>query len=332
MSRRRRPPFSLADHRVPAGRRAKIELPIARLMSGTPVALPVLVLHGRQDGPAVWLSAAVHGDEICGVEIIRRVLVRLDPKTLRGTLVAAPIVNVHGFNRGDRYLPDRRDLNRCFPGSARGSLAARIAHLMMTEIIARCSMGIDLHSGSNHRINLPQVRADLEDAETLALARAFAPPLAMHSRTRDGSLRQAATEAGGKVLLFEGGEADRFDRASIDQGTAGVLRVLAARDMIDEAPPARAATRISRSSKWVRATASGILHLEAGLGDEVVAGERLATIHDAFGKRRGTIRARIGGVIAGHTQRPLVDRGDAIAHIAEVADADDSPEAAPALG
>lgn len=320
----RRKPFAVAGHEIAAGRRVQLELPIARLMSGTPVALPVLVLHGRHDGPALWLTAAVHGDEICGVEIIRRVLARLEPKKLRGTVVAAPIVNVHGFNRGDRYLPDRRDLNRSFPGSPRGSLAARIAHLMMTEIIARCTIGIDLHSGSHHRINLAQVRADLEDSETLELARAFAPPLALHSRTRDGSLRQAATEAGGKVLLFEGGEADRFDKASIDQGTAGVLRVLAARDMIDEVPPGGKATRISRSSKWVRASGSGILHLEVGLGDEVSAGDRLATIHDAFGKRRGTIRAKVGGVIAGHTQRPLVDRGDAIAHIAEVDPADES--------
>jgi predicted deacylase len=315
---RRRPPFSLAGSDVLAGRKAKLELPIARLMSGTPVALPVQVLHGRHDGPIIWLSAAIHGDEICGVEIIRRVLTQLEPSSLRGTVVAVPIVNVHGFNAGDRYLPDRRDLNRAFPGSARGSLAARIAHLMMSEIVARCTVGIDLHTGSDHRINLPQVRADLDDPETLELARAFGAPLALHSRTRNGSLRQAATEAGATVLLFEGGEADRFDGRAIGEGTDGVLRVLGARGMIDSPPPARTPTRFSRSSKWVRASSSGILHLEAQLGDEIRAGERLATIHDAFGKRRGTVRARVGGVIAGHTQRPLVNRGDAIAHIAEV--------------
>ena len=256
------PGLRLRRPQIAAGRRAQLELPIARLMSGTPVALPVLVLHGRHDGPTVWLSAAVHGDEIGGVEIIRRVLAQLDPSTLRGTVIAVPIVNVHGFNTGERYLPDRRDLNRSFPGSARGSLAARIAHLMMTEIIARCTVGIDLHTGSDHRINLPQVRADLDDSETLELARVFGAPLALHSRTRDGSLRQAATEAGATVLLFEGGEANRFDARAIDDGTSGVLRVLAALGMIDAAPPLTAPTYLSRRSKWVRASSSGILHLE----------------------------------------------------------------------
>ena len=314
----RRPPFELAEHRILAGRRARLELPIARLMSGTPVALPVLILHGRHEGPSVWLSAAIHGDEICGVEIIRRVLAQLDPKTLRGTVVAVPIVNVHGFNTGSRYLPDRRDLNRSFPGSARGSLASRVAHLMMTEIIRRCSVGIDLHTGSDHRINLPQVRADLDDPRTLELAKAFGLPLAMHSRTRDGSLRQAATEAGATVLLFEGGEADRFDKAAIDEGTKGTLRVLGACDLIDDPPAATAVTHLSRRSTWVRATCSGILHLHAALGDEVRKGEPLATIHDAFGKRLSRVSTRAGGMIAGLTQRPLVNRGDAIAHIAEV--------------
>ena len=316
----RRPDFELAEHRVKPGRRVKLELPIARLMSGTPVALPVLILHGRQPGPVAWLSAAIHGDELCGVEIIRRVLVRLDPATLRGTLIAVPIVNVHGFNRGERYLPDRRDLNRSFPGSSRGSLAARIAHLMMSEVVRRSAFGIDLHTGSDHRINLPQVRADLDDPATLELVRAFGAPLAMHSRPQQGTLRRAAIAAGATVLLFEGGEPDRFDEPAIAAGTGGVLRALAARDMVDDPPSAAAATRLSRRSKWVRASSSGILHLHAALGDEIREGERLATIHDPFGKRLGSVTAKIAGVIAGHTQRPLVNRGDAVAHVAELID------------
>ena len=280
----------------------------------------MLVLHGRRPGPVSWLSAAIHGDELCGVEIIRRVLAELDPATLRGTVVAVPIVNVHGFNRGDRYLPDRRDLNRSFPGSARGSLAARIAHLMMTEVVGRSAFGIDLHTGSDHRINLPQVRADLDDRATRELVEAFAAPLAMHSRSRKGTLRQAATAAGALVLAFEGGEPDRFDTPSIAAGTAGVLRVLAARDMIDHAPLAPSATRLSRRSKWMRAPSSGILHLDVALGDEVRSGDRLATIYDPFGKRLGAVTARVAGVVAGHRQRPLVNRGDAVAHIAEIGD------------
>ncbi len=316
MTPRGRPPFAIADQSVRAGRRAQIELPIARLMSGTPVALPVIVLHGRSDGPVVWLNAAVHGDELNGVEIIRRVLAQVSATTIAGTLIAVPIVNVHGFNNGDRYLPDRRDLNRSFPGSARGSLASRIAHLMMNEIVSRCSVGIDLHTASDHRVNLPQIRADLDDDATRRLADVFGAPITMHSRTRDGSLRQAATDAGATVLLFEGGEALRFDRRPIETGTTGTLRVLAEVGMIESAPPSPHATVHARSSRWVRATNSGILHLEIELGDHIDAGSPIATIYDPFGKRRGRIASPIDGIVIGHTEHPLVNRGDAVAHIA----------------
>lgn len=316
--RTRRPPFAIAGDEVPAGRRAKFELPISRLMSGTPVALPVLVLHGRHDGPTVWLSAAVHGDELCGIDIIRRVLGHLDPRTLRGTLITVPVVNVHGFNTGDRYLPDRRDLNRSFPGSARGSLAARIAHLMMTEVISRCSVGVDLHTGSDHRINLPHVRGNLDDPAVAQLARTFAAPVAVNSRVRDGSMRGAAAEVGATCLLFEGGEASRFDDQAITAGTDGVLRVLAGEDMIDDAPAAVASTRMANSSRWVRSTRSGIFHLDVGLGDDVGSGDRIGAVHDPFGQRLGWVTARVTGVVIGHTQRPLVNRGDAIVHVAEL--------------
>ncbi len=211
MSVARRASFRIGELEVAPGRSATGELPIARQVTGTRISLPLQVVHGRSDGSTVWLSAAVHGDEINGVEIIRRVMRQLDARTMAGTVIAVPIVNVHGFLNGDRYLPDRRDLNRSFPGSPTGSLAARIANLFMTEIVSRCDVGIDLHTGSDHRTNLPQIRADLDDPETRALAEAFGAPLMLHSRIRDGSLRGAATERGATVLLFEGGEALRFD-------------------------------------------------------------------------------------------------------------------------
>jgi predicted deacylase len=316
--RGRRASFDIGDVTVGPGRRAKLELPIARLVSGTPVALPVILVHGAGDGPTMWLSAAIHGDELCGVEIIRRVLGQIIPKSLRGTIIAVPIVNVHGFNTGDRYLPDRRDLNRSFPGSARGSLASRIADLIMTEIIERSSHGIDLHTGSDHRTNLPQVRGDLDNPDVLAFARTFAAPLSLHAKTRDGSLRAAATEAGATVLLFEGGEADRFDETAIQAGTDGVLRCMAAIDMIDHAPDPPRSTRFSRRSRWMRASRSGIMHLDTALGDQVERGQRLATIHDPYGTRLGSVTARSSGIIIGHSQRPLVNRGDAVVHIAEI--------------
>lgn len=317
MARSDRPPLAIAGTTVRPGKRAKFELPIARLMSGTPVALPIIVLHGRHDGPTVWLSAAVHGDELCGVEIIRQVLAGLDPGSMAGTVMAVPVANVHGFNTGDRYLPDRRDLNRSFPGSARGSLSARVANLLMTEVVGRCSVGIDLHTGSDHRTNLPQIRADLDDPRTLALARIFAAPIALHSRTRDGSLREAATEAGATVLLYEGGEALRFDPAAIAVGREGTFRVLAELGITQPVDTEPGQTMLSRRSRWLRASKSGILHLEAGLGAHVNEGETIATIVDPFGKRLGRVNARSHGLVIGHTQHPLVNQGDAVAHIAE---------------
>ena len=287
-------------------------------MSGTPVALPVTVLHGAGAGPVVWLSAAVHGDELCGIEIIRRVLSDVDPRRLAGTLIAVPVVNVHGFNTGSRYLPDRRDLNRSFPGSPRGSLASQLAHLLMREVVDRCSIGIDLHTGSDHRINLPQIRADLDDSETLALARAFAAPIALHSRLRDGSLRQVAAESGTRVLLYEGGEANRFDPLAIEVGTAGIRRVLASQGMIDDRDAVAGEVLLSRKSRWMRATVSGVLGLGVALGDRVEERATLGAIYDPFGKRLSQVRARFAGVVIAHTQHPLVNRGDAVVHIAEV--------------
>lgn len=316
MAINRRSPFKIADQEVQAGRRTQLEIPIARLMSGTPVALPVIVFHGLGDGPTVWVNAAIHGDEIGGVDIIRRATERLDPKTMNGTVIAVPIVNVHGFNTNDRYLPDRRDLNRSFPGSARGPLASRIAYLMMTEIVQRCTVGIDLHTGSDHRTNLPQIRADLDDPQTEKLAQVFGAPIAIHARTRDGSLRQAATDAGATVLLFEGGEALRFDRDAINAGTLGVRRVFNYLGITSDGPEPGHETRYSRTTKWARASRSGILHLAHELGDEVAKGDPIATILDPYGKRLGRISAPLDGVIVGHTQHPLVNRGDAVVHIA----------------
>jgi predicted deacylase len=287
-------------------------------MSGTPVTLPVIVCHGAHPGPTVWVNAAIHGDEIGGVEIIRRVLERLSTADLAGTLIAVPIVNVHGFNTSDRYLPDRRDLNRSFPGSSRGSLAARIAHLMMTEVVSRCSVGIDLHTGSDHRINLPQIRGDLTDERTLELATAFGAPVTIHGRTRSGSLREAGTERGATVLLYEGGEALRFDRHAITVGASGVRRILAHLDMLNDEPEPAVETEYSRKTKWARAPASGILHLIPDLGDHVTKGQILAAVLDPFGNRLGKISSPTGGIVIGHTQHPLVNKGDAVMHVAGV--------------
>lgn len=314
----KRLPFTIAGHQVSGGRQKKIEIPFTRLMSGTTVSLPIIVWHGKTAGPTAWVSAAIHGDEIEGVEIVRRVAQRISAQQMCGTVIAIPVVNVHGFNTGDRYLPDRRDLNRSFPGSRRGSLAGRLAHLVMDQIVSRCDYGIDLHTGSDHRTNLAQIRADLDDPETLRLAQAFGAPLLLHSMTRDGSLRQAATERGAKVLLYEGGEAWRFDERSIAAGVGGVLRVLAETGFIDPVVEAAETPVVARFSKWVRSGRSGIIQREVELGTRVVAGDVVARVYDTFGKKLGEIKSRTTGIVIGHTQHPLVNRGDAIVHVAEV--------------
>ncbi|MFV0309926.1 MAG: succinylglutamate desuccinylase/aspartoacylase family protein [Desertimonas sp.] len=309
--------FAIGSVRVRPGSLRNLELPITRLVTGGDVSLPVRVAHGREDGPTVWVSAAIHGDEMVGVEAIRRVLADLDPKTMCGTLIAVPIVNVLGFTTGDRYLPDRRDLNRSFPGSRRGSLAGRIAHLFMTEVVAKCEVGIDLHTGADRRANLPQVRGDLDDERTRALAVAFGAPVMLHAKIRDGSLRHAAREQGATVLLYEGGENLRFDHYAIDAAEAGVRRVLAALGMVPPIADGEApSTRECRSSGWVRARRTGILTLSSELGDEVTDGERLGSLVDSFGKTLRAVYADRDGVIIGQNQAPLVNSGDAVVHIA----------------
>lgn len=312
-------PFSVGNLSILPGRSVVGELPIAKLVTGTQISLPLQVYHGKSQGRVIWLSAAVHGDEIAGVEIIRRITESLIPKKMSGTLIAVPIVNVHGFLNGDRYFPDRRDLNRSFPGSANGSLAARVANLFMTEIVSRCDVGIDLHTGSDHRVNLPQIRANMEDAETRELSRIFAAPVTIHAKVRDGSLRGAATESGCKVLLYEGGEAWRFDRQGIETGVQGIRRVLSNLGMLAELEEEDAPAPLEcTSTYWIRARKSGIILLNTSLGDEVSKGESLGIIHDSVGKKLSQLRSPRAGIVIGQIQHPLVNQGDAVIHIAEV--------------
>lgn len=316
-SRATRAPFEIADQAVPAGKVRRLELPVSRLPTGAEMSIPVVVVNGKVDGPSVWLSAAVHGDELNGVEIIRRALEHVDVHRLRGTLIAVPVLNVFGFITGDRYLPDRRDLNRSFPGSRTGSLAGRLAYLFMQEIVDRCDAGIDLHTGSGGRTNLPQIRADLDDERTLAMTHAFGAPCAVHSPIRDGSMRAAATRRDRRVLLYEGGEANRFDEDAIVRGTEGVLRVLAHVGSIDgQGLPAPGAVFRSDRTRWVRARRSGLLHLQVRPGDRVAAGSVVAEIRDAFGKRLATLKTPDEGLVIGATTAPLLHRGDAAVHVA----------------
>jgi predicted deacylase len=309
--------LTVGGQAIPRGEGTRVDIPVAGLPTQTMLHLPVTVLRGRRDGPSLFLSAALHGDEIDGVEIIRRVLDGLSPDTLRGTLFAVPIVNVFGFVHQSRYLPDRRDLNRSFPGSDSGSMAAQLAHSFMHEVVRHCDVGIDLHTASHFRTNLPQTRADLRNDRIRELALAFDAPVTMHSKPPRGSLRAAAARRRVNVLVYEGGEVMRFTPEVIRAGVAGVRRVMATMGMTrDSRRPRRSRTFVSGDSRWVRARRSGIARISASLGDRVTAQESLGTVSGPLGERQATIRATADGIVVGLRTNPLVNRGEAIAHIA----------------
>lgn len=315
--------FSIGGVSVPLRSRQVIELELPPLYVHSPLTMPVHVLRGGRKGPVLFVSAAIHGDEINGTEIIRRLLRQPALKRLRGTLVAVPIVNVYGLIHQSRYLPDRRDLNRSFPGSKQGSLAARLAHLFMHEIVAKCTHGIDLHTGAIHRSNLPQIRANLDDEETAKLAEAFGVPVLLNSNIRDGSLREAAAEQGIPMLLYEAGEALRFDEVCIRAGVKGVINVMRSLSML---PKIRSRRKkpfepfIARSSSWVRAPASGLFRKVSAMGSRVKRGEVLGRIDDPFGREEFEVLAHYSGIIIGCSEIPLVHEGEALFHIARFED------------
>ena len=307
------------------GQQRIIELQAAKLYDFTDLSILVKVIRGRRPGPVMFLSAAIHGDEINGVEIVRRVLARRALEKLRGSLLAVPIVNVFGFNNRSRYLPDGRDLNRFFPGSDTGSLTSRIAQLFREEVVSKCTHGIDLHTGARHRQNLPQVRACVDDEETERLARAFGVPVILNSALRDGSLRECARELGIPMLLFEGGEALRFDEAVVSAGVRGVLNVMRAIGMLKartKLPPRRRETFVAQGSHWVRAPHSGILTTTIALGTRVTEGQLLGRIGDPFGTHATDVTASRSGIVIGDVRLPLVSRGDALFHVATFDDLD----------
>lgn len=316
--------FEIGSFRLPAGTRTTIDLPVSVLSDHTPVSMSVHVIHGRRPGPTLFVSAAVHGDEVIGVEIARRLLRTRQLDNLKGTLLVVPIVNAFGFLNHSRYLPDRRDLNRSFPGNESGSLAARLARLFIIEVVDRSNFGIDLHSAAIHRTNMPQIRVSPSSDHTLELAEAFGAPVIIIAKNREGSLRQAAQTRGVDVLLFEGGEALRFDELTARAGVAGILRVMNAMKMIPRKGVAHAREEPiqTTSSSWQRAPVGGLLRGFKGTGDVVEAGDLLGQVSDPFGEAETDIISESKGIILGRTNLPVVNEGDALFHIGKTKGAD----------
>ena len=311
-------PLIIGGEEILPNSRRIINIPVAPVYTQDSLNLNINVVRGKQEGPVLFVCAAIHGDEINGVEIIRRLLVSPLLNKVRGTLITVPIVNVYGFVNQTRELPDGRDLNRSFPGSASGSLAARIAETFMTEIVAHSTHGIDLHTGARHRCNFPQIRANLFDPETLAMTNAFGAPIAINARIRDGSLRQAAAERGVPVLLYESCEALRFDEIYIRAGVKGILNAMRHIGMLRKSRAKIKPPMISERTAWVRAPDSGILRVLVSLGEFVEAGQVIGIIADPLGTREVAVIADESGIVIGRTNLPLAYEGDALFHVAQV--------------
>ncbi|MFW5860519.1 MAG: succinylglutamate desuccinylase/aspartoacylase family protein [Planctomycetota bacterium] len=322
-TRRRRAPFELADTSVPAGQRQVVNVPLPGIYGREDVALPVEVVHGRREGPRLFVAAALHGDEVGGTEVIRRLLLHRSLNRMAGTLLAIPVVNVYGYWHQSRYLPDRRDLNRCFPGSPGGSLASRLAHVLMSEVVARCSHGIDLHTATIHRENLPQVRGGLDDPVVRTMCEAFAAPVIIDASLRDGSLREAVRESGIPMVVYEAGEALRLVENAVRAGLRGVLGVMSALGMV-RARQRWAPGVVAKRTYWVRSPCAGILVRHVGLGDRISREAILGTVGDPLLRDPAEVRAAVGGVVIGRTNNPLVNEGDGLYHIAVFGDREET--------
>lgn len=318
----------IANEEIRAGESRCVKLALAMLYTSTPIEIPVYVSHGKKDGPVLFITAAIHGDEINGVEIIRRLhhIPRL--KRLRGTLITIPVVNVYGFMLHSRYLPDRRDLNRQFPGSEKGSMASKLAHLIMTEIVQHSTHGIDLHTGAIHRSNYPQVRYCQRSLQSALMAKAFATPVIVPSNIRDGSLRHSTDNIDIPMIVYEAGEALRFDEFSVKLGVRGVLRVMNYLGMLSPSQGKHIARRIpevavAKSTFWIRAEASGMMLKSKALGSKVSKDELLCLIVDPLGNSEIRICCPYEGLVIGKTNIPLVNEGDALFHVAVFEDLED---------
>ncbi len=316
--------FQIGGQSVAVGARQLVDIPVSKLSNHTPVTLPVHVLHGPRPGPTMFISAAIHGDELNGVEIIRRVLQTVRPAHISGTLLAIPVVNAYGFIGRSRYLPDRRDLNRAFPGSATGSLAARLANIFLNEVVRRCQIGIDLHTAAVHRTNLPQIRAStVRQPRCRDLAEAFGAQVVIESPERAGSLRRAARDAGVDVLVYEGGEGLRFNEFAISAGVDGIARLMLHTGMIEMAdgvePPGKDMVRqpvFANATKWVRAPDGGVFRTSRRIGQAVTENEVIGTVANPYEDVEIPIRSPRRGIIVGSTTLPIVNMGDALFHIA----------------
>ncbi len=308
--------IQINGEKIARGEDKQLHLTIARLPTHTNIDLPVRVIRSENPGPVLLLTGGLHGDEINGIEIVRRLLINNMVKPEKGTVIAIPLMNVYGFIQNVRGVPDGKDINRSFPGSKTGSLAKLLAYIIMNEIIPKIDIGIDFHTGGASRANFPQIRCVFNSEKNMELAKAFSPPVLLHSPLIDKSFRKAADRKKKQILVYETGESLRFDEHGIQEGIHGTLRLMKHLGMKGEAPQPLQPTEIYEKSAWVRAAFAGLYRPKIHLGDHVKSRQLLGTITDPFGIEKFQVKSRVTGRVIGINNCPIVHKGDAILHIA----------------
>lgn len=313
--------FVLGNSQIAPGQRMVVDIPFGKLYTHTELNIGAHVIHGKRPGPVLLITAALHGDEINGVEICRRLLRLPRLNNIKGTLIVVPIVNTYGFVQQSRYLPDRRDLNRSFPGSEKGSLGSRMAWQFTDRILKKSTHVIDLHTGAIHRSNYPQVRATSKDKVSLRMAESFNAPIIIKAASRDGTMRGTANGMGIPIILYEAGEALRFDEQAINIGVRGIVNVMHSLGMLRTLKrQQKTGSLFSKKSSWIRAEHDGIARYYQGLGQIVTAGDVLAHIYSPYSDFEVAVHAPFSGIIIGRNNLPLVNEGEALFHIAEVSE------------
>ena len=308
--------FTIAGQTIAPGERVQFNLPGAALYTNTPLDMPVEVIHGRRPGPTLLVCAGVHGNELNGVEIIRRLRTLPTLNRLKGTLILVPVVNLHGFINRSRYLPDRRDLNRCFPGSESGSLGSRVAYLFFNEIASRATHIVDLHTAAVHRENLPQIRADLENPVIRELALSFSIPVIVHSRIIEKSLRSEAGNQGIAVITYEAGEGLRLSETAIVTGVRGIISTMRNIGMLTKSRSKKSINpNIAYGSKWFRAESDGLFRPLVELGSRVKEGDTLGVVSSPFSSDDVPILCSVDGIVIGQNKHPLVNEGEALFNV-----------------
>ena len=309
-------PIIINKESVAPGETRRFVVNIARLPSHAEIDLSIIVKRATEPGPSVLLMGGLHGDEINGVEIVRRLMQDDNLVLSKGSLIFIPILNVFGFINFSRYVPDGKDVNRSFPGNKNGSLAARVANYLMKEIIPQIDYGIDFHTGAADRTNYPQIRCMMDDKDNRELATAFQAPFTVHSKYRTKSLRQTAARLGKRILVYEGGESLRFDEYAIKEGIEGTKRFLKSLDLLENAPSAENDSIIIRSSSWVRAKISGVFTSYVKSGEPVSKNQVVGMISDPLGDNQSIkIKAPVTGFVIGLNYNPVVHQGDALMHL-----------------